>query len=49
MKGNRKLYAMKIQKKADFIKRNLTRYAQTERAVLGMVKNTFCTKLHYAF
>ena len=45
MKANRKLYAMKIQKKSDFIKRKLTRYAKTEKKVMSMVTHTFCVKL----
>jgi hypothetical protein len=40
---------MKIQKKSAFIKRNLIRYAKTERDVMAIIDHPFMSKIYYSF
>ncbi len=44
-----KLYAMKILKKENVIKRNQIEHTRTERRVLGFVRHPFIVSLYYAF
>ena len=44
-----KIYAMKILKKENVIKRNQIEHTKTERRVLGYVKHPFIVSLYYAF
>lgn len=43
------IYAMKILKKENVIKRNQIEHTKTERRVLGYVHHSFIVSLHYAF
>lgn len=48
-KSNGKLYAMKILKKGEIIKRNQYEHTMTERRILERVKHPFITQMYYAF
>ena len=43
------LFAMKVMRKADVIKRNQVRHALTERQLLQTVRHPFVVSLHFAF
>ena len=45
----RSLYAMKVMKKEDVLKRNQVRHTLTERNLLQTVSHPFIVPLHYAF
>lgn len=48
-KSNGNLYAMKILKKSEIIKRNQYEHTMTERRILERVKHPFITQMYYAF
>lgn len=48
-RDTRGLYAMKVMRKADVLKRNHVRHALTERRVLQTVPHPFIVPLHFAF
>eukprot|EP01084_Bolivina_argentea_P276974 472707_1 len=47
--SNSEIYAMKILKKENVIKRNQIEHTKTERRVLGFVTHPFIVSLYYAF
>ncbi len=49
MCDDQKLYAMKIMRKDKYIKKNLMKYAQSEKDTLSTMKHPFIVKLNYAF
>ena len=44
-----KLYAMKVLKKAEIIRRNQVEHTMTERRILENVRHPFVVKMDYAF
>ena len=48
-KDNGNLYAMKILKKSEIIRRNQFEHTMTERRILEKVKHPFITQMFYAF
>ena len=48
-KDSGQLYAMKVMRKEDILKRNQVRHALTERHLLQTVRHPFIVALHYAF
>jgi len=48
-KSTHDLYAMKVLRKEKVMKKNLARYARTERIVLSVMDHPFIVKLYYAF
>lgn len=48
-KGEQTHYAMKVMDKQHFKKKNIMRYARTERNVLKIMNHPFIVKLNYAF
>ena len=48
-KDNGKLYAMKVLKKKNIIKRKQVDHTKTERAVLSFTRHPFIVSLHWAF
>jgi serine/threonine protein kinase len=48
-KDNGHLYAMKILKKAEIIRRNQVEHTMTERRILENIKHPFIVKMDYAF
>ena len=46
---NNKIYAMKILKKEEIIKRNQAKHTKTERILLEKLNHPFISKLKYAF
>ena len=46
---DQKVYAMKILKKKQMIKRNQVEHIKTERSILELIDNPFIIKLKYAF
>ena len=50
LKSKRKeIFAIKVLSKEKIVKKNLTRYALTEKKILSLVKNPFIVKLYAAF
>lgn len=49
MKTDGKIYAMKVLKKENIIKRNQVEHTRTERQVLGYIRHPFIVGLNYAF
>jgi serine/threonine protein kinase len=43
------LYAMKVLKKSEILKRNQVEHTMTERRILGSVRHPFIVKMDYAF
>jgi serine/threonine protein kinase len=48
-KDTGKIYAMKILKKAELVKRNQIEHTKSEREILGSLRHPFMVKLHYSF
>lgn len=48
-KDNRRIYAMKVLRKANIIKRNQVAHTRTERNVLGRIDHPFIVGLNFAF
>ena len=48
-KKTRDLYALKVQRKADMVRKNMVDNVIAERRVLSTIHNPFCVKLFYAF
>lgn len=48
-KDNRRIYAMKVLRKANIIKRNQVAHTKTERNVLGRIDHPFIVGLNFAF
>jgi serum/glucocorticoid-regulated kinase 2 len=46
---DKKVYAMKVLKKKNMIKRNQTEHIKTERRILEVIDHPFIIKLKYAF
>lgn len=46
---DQKIYAMKILKKKQMIKRNQVEHIKTERRILELIDNPFIIKLRFAF
>jgi serum/glucocorticoid-regulated kinase 2 len=46
---DQKVYAMKILKKKQMIKRNQVEHIKTERRILELIDNPFIIKLRFAF
>lgn len=47
--GSNKLYAMKVLKKSNIVKRKQVEHTKTERRVLGSINHPFIVRLYYAF
>ena len=43
------LYAMKVLKKSEILRRNQVEHTKTERNILGTVRHPFVVKMDYAF
>jgi serine/threonine protein kinase len=43
------LYAMKVLKKSEILRRNQVEHTMTERRILGTVRHPFIVKMDYAF
>jgi serine/threonine protein kinase len=43
------LYALKVLKKTEILKRNQVEHTMTERRILGSVRHPFIVKMDYAF
>ena len=48
-KDNHKIYAMKVLKKDQLLKRNQIAHTQTERDILQNMNHPFLVELHFAF
>ena len=47
--GQGELYAMKVLKKSEILRRNQVEHTMTERRILGTVRHPFIVKMDYAF
>lgn len=48
-KDDKKIYAMKIMKKSEMLKKNQVQHIRAERDVLALADNPWVVKLHYSF
>ena len=48
-KDGDRLFAMKVLKKSNIVKRKQVEHTKTERRVLGAINHPFVVRLHYAF
>lgn len=48
-KDNQKLYALKILKKSEIVRRNQVEHTMTERRILENIRHPFIVKMDYAF
>jgi serine/threonine protein kinase len=48
-KDDKKIYAMKMMKKTEMLKKNQVAHIRAERDVLALADNPWVVKLHYSF